>query len=42
LEKDVLFDDKSNKNGQKPIHWACMKGRIEIVSLMRNLKNLKS
>lgn len=35
---DVDFDSHlSNKNGQRPIHWAAVKGRIEMINFLSKL-----
>ncbi len=33
---DVDFDNHhGSKTGQRPIHWACIKGRIEMINILR-------
>jgi len=34
IENKVKVDDGTNKTGQRPIHWAAMKGNIEIFNLI--------
>jgi ankyrin repeat protein len=39
LDLDADYDNGfSNANGQKPIHWACIKGRLDIVSILCKCK----